>query len=218
MKKNVFLKIGLVAVIVCILTSLVVSGTFAKFVTAITEDDSARVAKFGVEVGSTNAEDVFVSAQGDSEFYTVNGGEEDVFAPGTTGKMNINYTGTPEVAVELSFDVTGSGYEGNWKVSSDESADDYYPLLFTATLKSSTGEDIVICSGKSYEEFVTNLELTTMSLEAGVDISSYELEIDWEWVFYVDEASDIADTYISGLETAPTFELGVKAVVSQIAE
>ena len=58
MKKNKMMRIASVLLVAVILTTCAISGTFAKYVTSENGSDSARVAKFGVEVtanGSTFA-------------------------------------------------------------------------------------------------------------------------------------------------------------------
>ncbi|MDE6767712.1 MAG: hypothetical protein K2J35_05915, partial [Eubacterium sp.] len=60
MKKNKMMRIASALLVLCLLTTCVISGTFAKYVTSNDGSDSARVAKFGVSVtvsGSTFAKE-----------------------------------------------------------------------------------------------------------------------------------------------------------------
>ena len=50
MKKNWTMRVALLIVALALITSCFVSGTYAKYVTSTTASDSARVAKFGVQL------------------------------------------------------------------------------------------------------------------------------------------------------------------------
>ena len=50
MKKNVMMRVASIMLVLVLMTSSVISGTFAKYVTEGQSKDSARVAKFGVTV------------------------------------------------------------------------------------------------------------------------------------------------------------------------
>ena len=112
MKKNKFLKLASGLLVLCLLTTCVISTTFAKYTTSGSANDTARVAKWGVEV-AVQAGDVDKSET--NAFYdeykngtktTVKGSQE-VVAPGTSGTLvSFSVSGTPEVALSIAFDVT----------------------------------------------------------------------------------------------------------------
>ena len=60
MKKNKMLRIASILLVVTLLSTCVISGTFAKYVTKAEGIDAARVAKWGIIVG----------VEGDSAFKT----------------------------------------------------------------------------------------------------------------------------------------------------
>ncbi|MDD4565910.1 MAG: hypothetical protein PHE79_10620, partial [Eubacteriales bacterium] len=51
MKKNWIARIGFLALVLTLVTASLVSGTFAKYTTAVSGKDTVRVAKFDVAVG-----------------------------------------------------------------------------------------------------------------------------------------------------------------------
>ena len=57
MKKNVMMRVASIMLVLVLMTSSVISGTFAKYVTDGQATDKARVAKFGVSV--TGKSDMF---------------------------------------------------------------------------------------------------------------------------------------------------------------
>lgn len=110
--KNRFLRLASGLFVLCLITTSVISGTYAKYVTGDNGNDTARVAKWGVEISTsgtlfgtdyaetthaTNADSIVLS----STNVASTGGN--VVAPGTrnfTG-FQIKVTGQPEVAYEL---------------------------------------------------------------------------------------------------------------------
>lgn len=131
MKKNKMLRMASVMLVLTLLTTSIIGGTFAKYVTTDSAQDAARVAKFGVV--ATVAGDLFGStykAKADNNAimsYDVNGGTvsadaeaDKVVAPGTQNKEGLSLTvkGTPEVSTQvLAGDAKDA--DGNAYVNSD---------------------------------------------------------------------------------------------------
>lgn len=126
MRKNKMMRLASVLLVLTLLTTCMISGTFAKYVTTASGNDTARVAKWGVEVTSTS--DMF-----NTEYETLDGAlkttiansvatspatgadGKELVAPGTT-KTDVAFTisGTPEVAVNIA--VTMAGKNGTTEV------------------------------------------------------------------------------------------------------
>ena len=128
MKKNFMMRAASVLLVAVMLTTCAISGTFAKYVSANDANDSARVAKWGVVVTVTG--DAFAATyddeNDDSGFANTVVSTVDVVAPGTTGEFGgVALTGTPEVAVNVSFDDTTVDLTG-WELASGF----YCPILF----------------------------------------------------------------------------------------
>lgn len=118
--KNRFLRLASGLFVLCLITTSVISGTYAKYVTGDKGSDTARVAKWGVEVSTsgtlfgpayaetahaTNADSILVEAKNVASL-----AGDNVVAPGTkndTG-FQVKLTGTPEVA----YDVTAETNAG----------------------------------------------------------------------------------------------------------
>jgi len=115
MKKNWILKLSLLVMVLTLVTMPMVSSTYAKYVTTVNASDTARVAKWGVDLGA-NVTEIFGasynSANGTKEAWTtatptattisVNASSnEAVIAPGTEGSFTFNLKGTSEVALNL---------------------------------------------------------------------------------------------------------------------
>ena len=160
MKKNVMMRVASIMLVLVLLTSSVISGTFAKYVTADDGDDEARVAKWGVvamvegELFNDSYKDGFttytINESGDTITVQADTLDHNVVAPGTNSQdgMTFTLTGIPEVdtnvqiAIEVDSDVClKAGTYDDWTSGDDADkftiGDDYYPVVFTLT--NSTG-------------------------------------------------------------------------------
>ena len=111
MKKNKMMRAASALMVATLLTTSVISGTFAKYVTSGNSSDYAHVAVWGFNETSISITDLFKETY-DS---TVKSSVEhiDVIAPGTTGSatFGFKYGGSataPEVAYTFSVDTEGS--------------------------------------------------------------------------------------------------------------
>lgn len=109
MKKNNMMRIASVLLVAVLLSTCVISGTFAKYVTSATSTDTARVAYWGFNATTFSIEDLFgptytnVSSLGE---------EDDVIAPGTDGSATFTFkpqnATAPEVAYKITVSTDGS--------------------------------------------------------------------------------------------------------------
>ena len=125
MRKNKMMRLASFLFVAVLLTTSIISGTYAKYVTKGEVGDEARVAKFGVVVtgqGSLFGTDYWALDQDDSNkpgdpekdhdtekmVMTVESSNGDnLVAPGTKnpdGGMTIGITGTPEVDVRINVE------------------------------------------------------------------------------------------------------------------
>ena len=159
MKKNVIMRAACVVLVLTLLSTCMISGTFAKYVTeAPTVNDDARVAKWGVTVTAA-AENLFANTYVSEDegngagTYTANENSEDItvmtsvesedlLAPGTTNTVEdvITVAGTPEVDVMVDIDATAT--MTGWMIDdddNDETQDVFYcPVVFTITKADNT--------------------------------------------------------------------------------
>lgn len=110
MKKNKMMRLASCLLVAILLTTSVISGTFAKYTTTTGSQDSARVATWGFKNASIDITGLFKDAYDE----TVQG-KADVIAPGTensaTFKFNYdasNGSEAPEVDYTFTVDTTGS--------------------------------------------------------------------------------------------------------------
>lgn len=181
-----------ILLVVALAVSCVAGGTLAKYVTEGQGNDSARVAKWGVEVEVTGngfkttygKDDVNAGSQiGDTVVSTA----DKVVAPGTRGEFGgVNITGTPEVAVEVQ--TTATVDLSGWNVG--DRGEFYCPLVFTIGDKKINGLDYSSSTAGgegSFENAIKTAiqDATTQELAAGTDLGEVGegVTYSWEWPF-----------------------------------
>lgn len=127
MKKNKMMRTASALLVATLLTTSIISGTFAKYATEASGKDSARVAKWGVtamvsgslfgtnyvaknEDGTSNEISAVYTGSVDSAASGSEGKSTDnIVAPGTKNStgVKISISGTPEVANKVTFTSAG---------------------------------------------------------------------------------------------------------------
>lgn len=219
MKKNRMMRVASALLVAVLLSTCAISGTFAKYVAKGSGSDTARVAKWGVQVTGTAETFADTYAKDDGSFIvTTNTVEstEDVVAPGTTGNMAaFTITGTPEVAVRVKFE--GTLELGDKWVDSISAY--YCPIEITVGTTTYKGLDYA--SADAFETAV-NAAIATYSNDyaAGTDLSGIGADapaISWAWAFEGND--DAKDTYLgdqAAVGNAAEIYLAVTATVTQI--
>ena len=232
MRKNKMMRTASGLLVATLLTSSVLFGTFAKYTTSGTGSDSARVAKFGVEIttkgtmfaNAYNTDDKTVTGIAQSVINNSNDGKN-VVAPGTSGDLiESTITGTPEVAVNVNrkATLTLTGWEAK-QSADDESASYYCPIV------------IKVDSTEYYGLNYSSADAFKAAVEAAIDADNHNykpntnladkstdtLDVTWKWAFEGENGtsvnhSDYADTYLGDQETAATIDLQVVTTVTQI--
>ena len=193
MKKNKAMRFASGLLAVALLTTCAVSGTFAKYVTTTEGADSARVAKWGVEV-TTSTKSLFASSYTTTDtsassiansVQVANSGTDLLVAPGTStaNSLTFSITGKPEVAVKVDPVLTVTGdvhlaagtYTDYTKTKKDDTSDTqkysenftlneaYYPVKFTLK-KSSTKSGDKSAVSYTPSNSSNSKELTDVSL------------------------------------------------------
>lgn len=236
MKRNSkLMRASGILLVLTLITSCFVGGTFAKYVSKGEGKDTARVAKWGVEVEVTG--DGFHTTYGKDD---VNAGSSisntvisdvNVVAPGTKGTFGgVEITGTPEVAVkiETTADVQLSG----WNVASDDEF--YCPLVFTIGEETINGLDFSSSTAGGEESFENAIktaieEATSQEVAAGTNLNTIGESIEYSWKWPFADATGSATNQDNELDTLlgdnaadgdtsndPTISITVTTTVTQI--
>lgn len=222
MKKTKLMRAALLLLVLTLITSCFVGGTFAKYVTKGDSTDTARVAKWGVTVEATGktfaheyTKDDQNAAPGMSKS-VVSSTNDMVVAPGTSGSMaTVKLSGTPEVAVNVSYaaKLTLTG----WAIGD---ANTYYcPLVITVNGTDYKGTDY-----QNAEEFAdvvkTAISGYSKNYVANTTLAAKEaddsLAVSWKWEFNGDDVKDTALGDLAAKDKAPTVTLAITTTVTQI--
>lgn len=210
MKKNRMMRIASVLLVAVLLSTCVISGTFAKYTTSATASDAARVAKWGFNTATINFEDLFAAS------YTnvANGSDEKaIIAPGTSGKTSFQFVCTasaPEVAYTFKVDTSGSENDTTdnanirWRLTtSDATPTDWNGTTDTwdkliADIKALSGD----ASGT--KEYAAGAELPA--------IVSTKYYIHWDWAF--NNSNDSADNTLGQDAVSADKEISLSITIS----
>jgi len=243
MKKNKMFRLASALLILVLLTTGIVGGTFAKYTTEGTGTDTARVAKWGVEVSTTGKafqteytadEDVTDSANQkitNSVATSVTG--EKLVAPGTGGDLfEASVTGKPEVAVTVSTSgkLTLTGWEYAPDPMNPTAKEEYCPIVITidgTNYKMGAATDEANHVYGTIAEFQTAVEKVlskTQNFAPNTDLAAgFSPSASWKWEFAGPDAAayqtDAKDTALGNLAaggTAPTIKLEYTVTVTQI--
>jgi hypothetical protein len=194
---------------IVLVTSSIIGTTFAKYVTAESGTDSARVAKWGITISATGNlfSNQYVNKDNGNEAGTTNltiKSTENVVAPGsqnTTG-LTIGVTGTPEVDYTIAVENNTTTKDvflkaGTYKVGDEEYTitTDYYPIKYTVNDGTNSTSNITLAQA------ITNIStgLNTNNTVGTETNKSYKLT--WTWTF---DDNDVADTVLGYLAAGTT--------------
>lgn len=226
MKKNYSLRIAGFLLVLVLLSTCLISGTFAKYTTNGSGTDNARVAKWGVTIvveGSKAFEKNYQTNDSQATAITnsVSATNDKVLAPGTKGTLfTVKTEGTPEVAVKAkaNFSLTLTG----WNINSDE----YCPLEFTVAKgnNENSKEFKIGNEDGEYNSIEALVEALKNYIEAGnknydpnanlLENEDLNLTVTWEWAFEGND--DTKDTALGDLKPAPTISFSYELTLTQI--
>ena len=187
MKKNKMMRLASCLLVAILLTTSVISGTFAKYTTSANSSDSARVAKWGFSTDNVSLDltNLFKDA------YDQNvKGATDVIAPGTTNSATFGFTydgdatvTAPEVAYTFTVSTAGStcatDIKNNaniqWKL--DTGAWGTWDQLL-ASIEALDGDKAQYNAGE---------------LPTGFKMGDTHT-VSWQWVFNTGDDADVVDT------------------------
>ncbi len=238
MKKNKIMRVASVLLILTLLRTCALSSTFAKYTTAATASDSARVAKWGVTAQVTGgAFSKTYKDPKDTEITVSSSTEENLLAPGTSGTFGgVEVSGIPEVDVNIDINATVEldGWEIE-KSSEDDSSPGsgfipepslystiYCPLEFningtTITMKG-TDENIIIPVASELEKLLEEaIEKASGTYKAGTDLSTIPgLNGDYTWTWAFEGNDDEKDTILGQMDVPPTVKITVEVIITQV--
>lgn len=203
MKKNRMMRLASLLLVLVLMTSSVVGGTFAKYVTKGEVADEARVAAWGFGDATTITFNLFDDVYNDT-VDSVDG--KNVIAPGTskTDTVKLNYAdttgkGAPEVDYKVELNVKAH--------SVAQDIDNHKNITWNF-------------NGTNYDTFsamVAAIDAYEVNVEANAlpDIAT-GLTIGWNWEFSTSESDDAFDTAMGNKGTLDEVSLTIEYVATQL--
>jgi hypothetical protein len=220
MKKNKMMRTASALLVLVLLTVSIICGTFAKYTTAGSVSDSAKVAEWGIEITASGSlfEKNYLAASSNEATVTSAGitvkssGTGDVVAPGTKNSDGVELTvsGKAETDVKLTFSMTATNStgsaidvslgEGEYTYTADNKkvtlGSAYNPIKYTLSKKSSEGNDYTVVTSGALSVIETCFNNLTTTSYAGSKLSdTYKLT--WEWKY--ESGKDTYDTLLGDL-------------------
>ncbi|MBE6972005.1 MAG: hypothetical protein E7446_07835 [Ruminococcaceae bacterium] len=188
--KNKTMRLASVLLIAVLMTTSVISGTFAKYTSAVNGTDTARVAKWVVTLGDksgTSAEQTFTFDLFNTVNDTLGGLEEHIapadgtiIAPGTTGYFDIVLTNASEVSATYEIDYTVTNTAN-------------IPVQFKVT-------------GGDWSFSLADVAATALAS------GTTTIKVEWKWAF---DGNDVTDTNL-GVTGTDTITVAAKITATQV--
>lgn len=209
MKKNKIMRLASGLLVVAMMTTCAISGTFAKYISTTSGNDTATVAKWSFEVNDTEIAVTGTAQTVDFKlFETINdtgntADEADVkdekIAPGTSGSFALKLENTSEV-------------NAKYTITLDESNSSDIPLQYSL-------------DGATWKDSIAELTTTGLTEQAiDMETGSATHTVYWRWVYEgaTDDAhnsqTDITDVAlgVAAQTTAPTVTISASVSAWQV--
>lgn len=215
--KNKFMRIAAVMLMLCLVTTCAISGTFAKYTTEGSGDDQARVAYWGWNKDNVKIEldDLFKTSYDKNVL-----GKDDVIAPGTTNFATFQFiydkysdtVASPEVAYTFKIDLT------DCKIADDLKANGN---IKWAVVAGTTAPEANSNEWGDWDAMITELNALdgTETFEAGAElpaIATSAYTIAWMWNFSTNADGDAADTALANKDVLDTVKIAIKITATQL--
>jgi hypothetical protein len=225
--KNTF-RIGALLLVACLISSVMLSGTFAKYTSEYAGQDTALVARWDLTMTNGETEfsvapnvatlDLFSHSYDENILSTA--GTQKIIAPGVSGDFVLSLTNNSDVAAEIKFDISKTGAE--------------IPMQFAIT----DGEDFDFDTADAATIYADVVDLTTalnklgpsdgnIQLAASDDESNSKstIKVHWRWPFERGTeaalvANDTADTNLgitSVTDNRTEYKLTITVTATQLA-
>ena len=212
MKKNRMMRLASILLVCVLLTTSVISGTFAKYTTSTTGNDKARVAYWGFDdiegfIGTSIDLNLF-DGEYDGTVKSENG--DNVVAPGTSKTIDFGfgYTAATNAKALTAGAISAPEVDYTFKVEFAVADDADYDALdanpnFYWTLKKAGETDATpyqtVAQLKAAVEAMSGEADGEMRYEAGTLPSAFTNAdethvLGWAWTYTVDNAGDVKDT------------------------
>ena len=215
-KKNTFMRLAMALVLLVLVTTSAVGGTFAKYTSSVESEATARVAKWGFTPSGIDITDLFTDVYG-TTVDSVNG--DKVIAPGTFKQASFKFEydddathSAPEVAYTFKVDTTGSNCPD--AIKNNDNIKWYL-------------DDAEKANALEWEELLAAIELLSGDASGTKNYAPGELPdefgvtdnvhtIAWEWVFETNADADADDTAMGNAADLASVVVKITITATQV--
>jgi len=222
LRKDTLVKLAGLAIVLTLISSTLVSGTYAKYTKAVTGSDTTRVAKFAFNLNdgtNTITESQVGTGIFDIFSYTDAGvhssGEDGTFiAPGTTGSFALEVENLSEVDITASLALTETNTNNIPIYYTIGAATQRYSAKLTGAYTGDSGGNY-----KNLSQLATDISTGIGTLQAtdGATSTKGTVTLNWAWAFNQDGTGQTdADDTTLGIGGTATVQLDVAVTVTQV--
>lgn len=238
MKKTKLMRVALLLLVLTLITSCFVGGTFAKYTTSASSSNTARVAKWGFNDASTINLDnlfhkVYYKYEAETHKETVRS-NTNVIAPGTAGEAEFEFTynatdAAPEVAYTFTVSTAGSKCaqsikdNKNIKWSLDNKLAPPVGKPSDANYAAEGSWDALLAAIEALDGNKTDNKYNPGELPTGFGKTSDKHIVAWQWAFQttgtdgvVDASQDVTDTRMGNANDLANVILKITVTATQI--
>lgn len=224
MRKNRMMRAAAGLLVATLLSTSIIAGTFAKYVTSGTGTDTARVATWGFnDISSITLNDLFKTSYDNNNVK----GNKDVIAPGTTNSATFGFAyagqeNAPEVAYTFKVDTTGSTCSDDiqnnknivWSLDNNEYVSDNQGTSWTKLLNAIEALDDNIAASEANGN-VADYHAPGTLPSGFASKAANQHTVSWKWKF--DEGNnDVADTAMGNKTMLDSVTLKISITATQI--
>ena len=210
MKKNKMMRAASALLVAVLLTTSVISGTFAKYTTKATANTTARVARWGFDQTKITLDDLFRTNYNDT---VVSSNTDEVIAPGTWGSQVIAFATETGVApeVDYSFEVVAS-------TTVDTSDETTNTIIKNPNIQWSFHKMGDTANYGTFADMLKEInDMSELTVQANnLPALSDNYVIEWKWIFTNSAANDEFDTSMGNADTLEKIDLTITITATQL--
>lgn len=220
MKKNRMMRLASVLLVCVLLTTSIISGTFAKYTTSTSASDSARIAKWGIGAPADLSFKLFDLKAFDNG-KVASSDTTNVLAPGTSHEQPINLFTITGAAPEVMYNYTVALTVNAENSTTIAKLDSLAGFKWTLTKPGTTATKQEFATFAELKAAVDGLSQTNIApntLPTGYATGTNTMVIGWAWEFD-DPANNAADTAAgdaAAAGTLDTFTLTLSITAEQV--
>lgn len=217
MKKNKMMRLASILLVLVLMTSSIVGGTFAKYTTSATSEDSARIANWGFErSNSMDLTNLFAGTYTNVD----SNNDDDVIAPGTSGSASFKF------AYDEKNGSAGPEVAYTFTVAVEDSCDDTIKSNPNILWSLDGTEYVADDTNSSWDKMVAAIkalsgdadgskEYSPNTLPSAFGVADNTHTISWRWIFSNSEANDTTDTTMGNADELADCSIKITITATQ---